>query len=230
MKPHEVEERSAAVRQVHSVIERLIRDGTTIAGADGSVHDLFPTAIDAREGEALRKWVSQEAAQRTIEIGLGYGISALFICEGLLTNGNSDIKHVVIDPYQKPRFAHCGLEALEEAGVGQFIEYHEEESQIVLPRFRGEGRSFDLAFVDGDHRFDGVFLDLVYLGHLVRKGGVIILDDYQLPAVERAASFFQSNLGWTLEELSGPDRHHQWAVLRTSTIPDARPFGFFVDF
>jgi hypothetical protein len=75
-----------------------------------------------------------------------------------------------------------------------------------------------------------VFLDLVYLGHLVRKGGVIILDDYQLPAVERAASFFQSNLGWTLEELSGPDRHHQWAVLRTSTIPDTRPFGFFVDF
>jgi predicted O-methyltransferase YrrM len=230
MKPEEVSERSAAVRQVRNVIERFIREGTAVARSDGSVHNLFPTAIDANEGEALRRWVSQEAAQRTIEIGLGYGISALFLCEGLLATGNMDVTHVVIDPYQKTRFVDCGLQALEEAGLGRVVEYHAEDSQLALPRFRSEGRSFDFAFVDGDHRFDGVFLDLVYLGSLVRKGGVIFLDDYQLPAVEKSASFFVTNLGWTLEEVSGADRHHQWAVLRTSTLPDTRPFGFYVDF
>jgi hypothetical protein len=30
--------------------------------------------------------VIRENAARTIEIGLGYGMSALFTCEGLLTN------------------------------------------------------------------------------------------------------------------------------------------------
>lgn len=230
MRPEKVPQRSAAVRQVRHVIERLISEGSAVASSDGSVHSLFPTAVNAKEGEALRRWVSHEAPHNTIEIGLGYAISALFICEALLASGNMPIKHVVIDPFQKKRFSDCGLQALEEAGLGQVVEYHAEESQTALPRFRSEGRSFDLAFIDGDHRFDGVFLDLVYLGHLVREGGIIILDDYQLPAVERAASFFLTNLGWDIEEVSGPDRHHQWAVLRTSTFPDTRPFGFFVDF
>ena len=39
---------------------------------------------------------------------------------------------------------------------------------IVLPRLVADGRRFDLALVDGTHRFDGVFLELVYLGRLVR--------------------------------------------------------------
>jgi hypothetical protein len=51
------------------------------------------------------------------------------------------------------------------------VEFHSEESQIALPRFLTERRSFDLAFVDGDHRFDGVFVDLCYLGRLLRSGG-----------------------------------------------------------
>jgi hypothetical protein len=41
-----------------------------------------PSEHGAAEGEALREWVVRERATRTIEIGLGYGISALFICEG----------------------------------------------------------------------------------------------------------------------------------------------------
>jgi hypothetical protein len=62
-----------------------------------------------------------------------------------------------IDPNQATRFAGCGLQFLDEAGLTDLVEFHAEESQLVLPRLLGEGRSFGLAFVDGDHRFDGVF-------------------------------------------------------------------------
>jgi len=31
--------------------------------------------------------------------------------------------------------------------------------------------------VDGNHRFDAVFVDLYYLGRLLRPGGVMFLDD-----------------------------------------------------
>ena len=58
----------------------------------------------------------------------------------------------------------------------------------------------------------------------------MFLDDYQLPAIARAASFFLKNLGWTLEDVSAWDQFHQWAVLRTSAVPDTRPFGHYVDF
>ena len=212
------------------MIERLVRDGTAIVRSDGSLHDLFPVAASAAEGEALRDWVLRERATRTIEVGLGYGISALHVCEGLLGNSGPTARHVVIDPYQATRFSDLGLQFLDEAGVREMVEHHAEKSEIVLPRFVDEARSFDLAFVDGNHRFDGVFVDLFYLGRLVRKGGIVFLDDYQLPGVARAVSFFASNLGWTMEEVSPPDDLHQWAVLRTSVVSDMRQFDHFAEF
>ncbi len=212
------------------MIERLVREGTAVARSDGSVHPLFPVAASSAEGAALRDWVVRGGAVRTIEIGLGYGISALFVCEGLCINGDPAARHVVLDPHQATRFANCGLQSLEEAGCAELVEYHAERSELALPRFVGEGRTFDLAFVDGNHRFDGVFLDLVYLGRLLRAGGIVFLDDYQLPAVARAAAFFVKNLGWTLEDVSAADELHQWAVLRTGLLPDTRSFDDYVDF
>jgi predicted O-methyltransferase YrrM len=223
-------DRGSALRRVRGVIERLVRGGTAVARSDGTLHSIFPVAVYAAEGEALREWVLREGATRTIEIGLGYGISALHICEGLLGNADPVARHVALDPYQATRFADCGLQVLEEAGIAQMVEHHAEESQIALPRFLDEARRFHLAFVDGNHRFDGVFLDLVFLGRLVRAGGIVFVDDYQLPAVARAASFCVTNLGWTLEEVSTADDLHRWAVLRTSTVPDTRPFDYYVDF
>jgi predicted O-methyltransferase YrrM len=164
MEPSNDPDRASALRRVRGVIERLVRDGTAVARADGTLHNVFPVAVFAAEGEALREWVLREGATRTIEIGLGYGISALYICEGLLGNAEPTARHVALDPNQATRFANCGLQFLEEAGIAQMVEHHAEESQIALPRFLGEARCFHLAFVDGNHRFDGVFLDLVFLG------------------------------------------------------------------
>jgi predicted O-methyltransferase YrrM len=224
-------DRSRALRRVRGMIEGLIAEGTVVARSDGTLHELFPVAASAAEGRALREWIVRERATCTIEIGLGYGISALHVCEGLLANaGEAAAHHTVIDPYQATRFSDCGLQVLEQAGVLGLVEHHAEESQLALPRLLGEARVFDLAFVDGNHRFDGIFVDLVYLGRLVRPGGIIVLDDYQLPAVARAVSFFLKNLSWTLEEISAEDDYHRWAVLRTSVVQDTRPFDFYVEF
>lgn len=218
-----------ALARVRQVIERLLRDGTAVA-TDGAVESVFPVAVPAEEGEALREWVKREGATETVEIGLGYGISALYICEGLLMNGNPAARHVVLDPNQDSRFGNCGLQAIDEAGLAPLLEFYPEQSQIVLPRLLSQGRSFDLAFIDGNHRFDAVFVDLFYLGRLVRPGGVIFLDDYQLPGISRAVSFFLSNTGWRLEETSAPDGVHQWAVLRISAAADTRAYDYFVEF
>ena len=220
----------AAIPQVGRVIDRLIRDGSVVANSDGSTHDVRTVAISAGEGEALRRWVQGENATQTIEIGLAYAVSTLHICEGLLSSGSDAARHVVLDPVQDTRFGNCGLQVLEEAGVSELVEHHSEFSEIALPRFLAEGRQFDLGFIDGSHRFDGVFIDLFYLGRLVQKGGVVILDDYNLPGIKRAVSFFTTNLGWTIEETSLPDDPHQWIVLRTSRDADERDFRYFVEF
>ncbi len=161
-----------AAHHVQQVLDRLLHERVAVARSNGTMHDLFPVAIPAAEGEALRDWVRRENATRTIEIGLGYGIAALFICAGLLDNGTAGVRHVGIDPYQTTRFADCAIQFLDEAGVAGLVECHREGSEIVLPRLLSRGCRFDLAFVDGNHRFDGVFMDLVLLGRLVDAGRV----------------------------------------------------------
>ena len=218
--------RATRAQDVRQVIEGLVRDGSVVSRADGTQHSVFPVAVSPEVGEALRKWVTREGAVKTIEVGLGYGISALHICEGLLLNRDPAARHVVLDPSQSTRFADCGLQVLEDAGVRHLVEHHAEFSEIALPQFLKEGRSFDLGFVDGNHRFDAVVLDLFYLGRLVRRGGVVALDDYNLPGIRRAVSFFVTNLGWTVEETIGDYA----VVLRTALEPDKREYWAFVEF
>ena len=194
--------------------------------AEGNVR---PVAIGPEEGSALRDWIRREGALRTIETGLGYAVSTLFICEGLLANGPNG-RHVAIDPHLPNSHVDAGLAALEAAGVRELVEFHADRSEVVLPRLLAEGRRFHFAFIDGNHRFEGVLLDLVYVGRLLRAGDVVFVDDMQLPAVRRTTGFCVANLGWTLED-SGREDEHEWVVLRTGP-PEAfdRPFDSFVDF
>jgi predicted O-methyltransferase YrrM len=181
--------------------------------------------------------VRRENAWQTLEIGLGYGIATLFICDALLSIGSSG-KHVAIDPYQvtgldhhRTRFAGVGLQLLEEAGVRDLVEFHEAESQIVLPKLLAEGRCFDLAFIDGSHRFESVFLDLVYCGRLLKAGGIAFADDVQVEGVRKAINFCVANLRWSIEGQGVEGADHSWMVLRTGPADVfRRPYTAFVNF
>ena len=163
-------------------------------------------------------------------MGLGYGVSTLFILDGLLGRGIDSPRHAAIDPNQATRFANCGLQVVAQAGASDLLEFHDKPSEIVLPQLLDAGRLFDVAFIDGNHRFDGVFVDLIYLGQLVKPGGVIFLDDYQLPAVAKAVAFATSNLRWAVEEDRQAAPEREWVVLRTADPPRRRDYRDFVDF
>jgi predicted O-methyltransferase YrrM len=165
---------------------------------------LAPHSIERAQGEALRDLAVAEGAHRTVEVGLALGMSALFLCQAVLRHGG---RHVAIDPFQRESWDGAALRTLREAGVEGFVEVIEEESQLALPRLVTEGRQFDFAFVDGDHRFEGVFLDLYFMTRLVKPGGLIVVDDMWMPSVRMAVAYVERNLGVTLE-------------------PDALPNGF----
>lgn len=216
--------------ELADVLRRVIETGRVTAAVDGTEHQVFPVAIHPREGDALRAWVERERPERSIEIGLGYGVATLFILQGLRSSGRAGARHVVLDPNQTSRFAGIALQLLAEAGVRDRVELHETPSETLLPRLLAEGRRFDFAFVDGNHRFDAVFCDLMYLGRLLAPGRAVFLDDYQLPAIRKAARFCVTNLGWSVEDEGVADAAHHWVVLRTAAVPLERRFDHFVDF
>jgi predicted O-methyltransferase YrrM len=214
-----------------------LENSGTVVGPDGVERDLSPVAIGPLEAAALRTWVESVRPERTLEVGLGFAVSTLSICEAVLAIGN-DFDHVACDPYQlvglpdhDTTYAGVGLAILEEAGVRERVEFLEEESQTALPRLLSEGRSFDFAFVDGNHRFEGVFIDLIFAGRLLRDDGVIFVDDTQLPSVRVAVAFCESNLGWVVEDSGREGDDHEWLVVRKGS-GDAlrRPFRSHVPF
>ncbi|MGH2782380.1 MAG: class I SAM-dependent methyltransferase, partial [Thermoleophilaceae bacterium] len=107
--------------------------------------------------------------------------------------------HVAIDPFQQESWNGAGLRTLREAGVADLVEVIEEESQLALPRLVSEGREFDFAFVDGDHRFEGVFLDLYFMARLVKPGGLVVVDDMWMPSVRTAVAYMERNLAIAIE-------------------------------
>jgi predicted O-methyltransferase YrrM len=174
----------------------------SVDDADGAPVALAPHSIERVQGEALRELAVAEGAARTIEVGLALGMSALFLCQAVLPRGGA---HTAVDPYQRESWNGAGLRTLREAGVAELVEVIAEESQLALPRLVAEGREFDFAFVDGDHRFEGVFLDLYFMTRLVGPGGLVVVDDMWMPAVRTAVAYAERNLGATLEPAALPN-------------------------
>lgn len=190
-----------SVLQAH--IEAAYTQGA-VPAREGEPMSLAPHSLDQHAGEALRDLARAEGAERTIEVGLALGMSALFMSQAVLPRGG---RHVAIDPFQHESWKGAGLRTLRDAGVREIVEVIEEESQLALPRLLAEGRRFDFAFIDGDHRFEGVFVDLYFMTRLVEPGRLVVVDDMWMPSVRTAVAYVERNLGVTLE-------------------PDALPNGF----
>jgi predicted O-methyltransferase YrrM len=196
---------------IEALLEATYARGST-QDEEGNPVELAPHSIERSQGEALRDLAIAEGADRTIEVGLALGMSALFLCQAVLPRGG---RHVAIDPFQQESWNGAGFRTLREAGVQDLVEVIEEESQLALPRLVAEGHQFDFAFVDGDHRFEGVFLDLYYMTRLVKPGGLVVVDDMWMPAVRTAVAYVEKNLGVTLEPDSLPSgfrwRRRPWS-------------------
>jgi predicted O-methyltransferase YrrM len=184
---------SQAQAELETFLDHAYQDGNVLDRV-GRPAALVPHSIEREQGDALRELAMAEGAERTIEVGLALGMSALFLCQAVVPRGG---RHVAIDPFQTESWNGAGLRTLREAGVEEHVEVIEEESQLALPRLVAEGREYDLAFIDGDHRFEGVFLDLYFMTRLVRPGGLVVVDDMWMPAVRTAVAYVEKNLGAT---------------------------------
>jgi predicted O-methyltransferase YrrM len=217
-----------------------------VTGDDGRTIPVYPTGTDEGQGRGIAQLVVAEEAARTFEVGFALGLSALNIAAGLVEAGQPGAQHTAIDPTEDVAWSNAGRRLVEQAGLEGLVEVVEENSHSVLPRWFDEGRrDFDIAFIDGDHRYDPCFVDIFYAERLVKPGGLIVLDDMWMPSVRMAAAFFETNVGFELLEGVIPDafswnRRRPWqkvrkgtnntAVYRKPAVHFQRPDEHFVPF
>lgn len=188
--------------------------------------DFERVSIPHCDGDVLRDLLMAEDARVVVEIGLAYGSSALAIAEALVSSATDGAAHVIIDAFQG-HFHDAGWNAIVAAGLTGVCSLRRERSQLALPRLVAEGTVADAAFVDGSHLFHNVFVDLTFLGELVRPGGLIVLDDCGWLSVATAVRYFEVNVGWRLIKIDQATR------LRAYRLPDPRiepPFESFQPF
>lgn len=172
-----------------------VRDILGLDGAQAEKVDRITGGIHRDEVELLVSVVDGVDPATSVEVGLGYGFSALAI--GL--SGRRDRagrRHIVMDPHQTSYWRGRGLAHLDAAGLSAMIEFHEAPSHRVLPLLEARGERVDFAFIDGWHTFDYVFTDFFFVDKLLRPGGVVMFDDADWPSVRPVLRFAITNLGY----------------------------------
>jgi predicted O-methyltransferase YrrM len=230
--------------RIERVLAETYADGH-VTRDDGGKIPVYPTGTDEGQGRGIRRLIVEGRAAKTFEVGFALGLSTLNIAAGLVEVGAPGASHTSIDPTEAVAWGNAGRRLVERAGL-DLVEIIEESSHTVLPRWVAEGRcDFDIAFIDGDHRYDPCFADVFFADRLVRAGGLIILDDMWMPSVRMVAAFYESNIGYELLTGVIPDAFswncrmpwhkvrqgtNNTAVLRKPAIHTQRPDEHFLPF
>jgi predicted O-methyltransferase YrrM len=189
-----------AAARIRAQIDKLYREGVVHCD-DGFTKSLYPTSLTPGRGRFLGELARQLAPRATLEVGMGWGLSTLHLLEGLLRAGGPHQPHIVMDPFQHSMLHGGALRTIREAGAANLIEFHEVPSEIHMPKLVEQGRKFDFIFIDGDHRFDGAFVDLVFAHKLLTPGGVVVMDDTEYDSVFLACRFAETN--WNYSYVAG---------------------------
>lgn len=141
-----------------------------------------------KESEALFMYelIKKHALKRTLETGFGYARSASHIISA------TESKHIGMDPFQK-HYGNGGLENIKRLGLEHLMEFHGDYSHNVLPKIHAEGKTFQFIFIDGDHKFDGEFVDYYYADLLLEQNGYMLLHDTWMRSTALVMKWIEKN-------------------------------------
>lgn len=175
---------------MNAVIEEIYRTGK-VEAADGTVQDASPTSVSRAEGQTLYALARKNQSHEVLEVGMAFGLSSLFICDALKENGGGRLTS--IDPYQHGHFSGIGLRNITKAGYGDMHRFLDRASYLELPRLLESGERFDMAFIDGNHRYEYTLVDFFYALRMLNVDGWLILHDPCMPSVRKVVAFLLRN-------------------------------------
>lgn len=183
---------------MNPVLQEILKTGK--CGSPNGKTYTIDAAISPKEGKMLQEIIRQLKPVKTLEVGLAFGLSALYICDALLKT--PETRHFVIDPHQEGpndnSWGGTGLYNLKKAGFGDMLKFYQMPSYEALPKILDEGHKFDFAFIDGWHTFDFTLVDFFYIDKMLKVGGVVAFDDADWPAVRKVCRFIAANLSYSV--------------------------------
>jgi hypothetical protein len=147
-----------AMEDIFSCCPELVELVGADAAASSTIRDAFRFST-VNNLVVRRNLCTEIAPKRTLEIGLGFGGSAMIFTASHRQTGKRPLgQHTAIDPFQND-WNNRALVALDDAGLRGYLDFRPEFSSVALPTLVREGARFELIFIDGSHFFDDVFVD-----------------------------------------------------------------------
>jgi len=141
---------------------------------------------------------------RIVEIGSHLGASAVVLAEVLRRHpGGGENKVYCIDTWMNDAMTEGRRDTFEE-----FQNNTEKWKELLCP-IRADSIDVklpfdecDLVFIDGDHSYEGVKLDVEKFSPLVRTGGCMLLHDHRRQGVARVVGEVLAGGGWQIANLT----------------------------
>ncbi len=215
---------------MNPVLAEIIDTGATKT-ADGAGTVKLHSSISLSEGRFLQKLIRQLDPTVSLEVGLAYGVSALFICEALTVREGT--QHIVIDPNQHggqwgASWDGIGIANLHRAGYADIVRLIEAPSYRALAEMERSGQHIDFAFIDGWHTFDFTLVDFFFIDRMLKVGGVVAFDDADWPAIRKVCRFVKTNLKYSVLGSDGSDAQLSLKHRLLRRVIRRRPFRQFL--
>ncbi len=181
----------ASLPEPHRSALLSLYNGEPQLGPDGALHAIdVRTSLGVQEGMWLYRLCRGIQPAATLEVGLGFGYSTLYLLAAIREDGAG--RHTAIDPYQD-RWNGIGRHHPDKVGMAHAFRLIEERSFAALVHLADRQETFDLIFIDGNHRFDDVIVDFTLATEVCSPNGCIVFDDLWMPSVYRAVAFLRAN-------------------------------------
>jgi len=178
----------------HPVIEEIESSGLTTL-PDGTRVPIHGN-VGLESGKIIQHAIEVTRPRMGLEVGLAFGMSTLYILEAMELHGGGHL--IGMDPAQHDAtWRGGGLHNVTRAGFGDRYSFHEESSQVVLPRLAAAGSRIQFAFIDGWHTFDHTLVDFFFIDKMLDVGGIIVVDDVGYASIRRLSHFILSNRAYT---------------------------------
>lgn len=172
-----------------------------VTGKSGKVFEGLAALSTTNNLLALLGLMLANKPERTLEIGLSFGGSALVFASSHRDLGRPPARqHVALDPFQAQVWDDSGLQVAAAAGLGGYLDFRSAFSSLELPRLVAAKDAFGLIYVDGSHLVEDVFVDAYYAIRLLSPGGIVAFDDSSNPHVAKVLRFLRTSCRDGLEE------------------------------
>lgn len=189
-------------------LEKIFSSGFIEINSNGETVKLHSNT-NFEQGLFLQKMFKLVKPVNTLEVGLAYGISALFILEmHKMYNQNNGI-HIAIEP--DGYWGSAAIHNIERARLSVYFKVERGFSDQILPVLYHSGYRIQYAYVDTTKRFDIVFQDCYFLDKILDIGGVIILDDCggSWPGIQRVARYMLNLPHYKLLDKTGKNNYRK---------------------